>query len=133
MVTSKSYNPFLNLEHSVNREQGLIVYIPINNELSINLRRETLKFSFYRPNNLTSGISLKSRTRRITMGRILTKHEQPYQEITVTEGNPDLKPSKLVNFDVNDVGLTVTGVSHPFDVVNHLQLLWNTEPTINTL
>lgn len=85
------------MEHSINREQGLVVYLPINNELSINLRRETLKFSFYRPNNLTSGISLKSRMRRITKGRILSKHDTPYQEIVITEGDPSLKVSRKLS------------------------------------
>lgn len=55
------------------------------------MRKETMKFSFYRPNNLTSGISLKSRTRTITKGRILRTHESLYKEIINTEGDPNLK------------------------------------------
>lgn len=89
VVTSKSYNPFLNMEHSINREQGFVFYLPINNELKLNWINSSLWFSFYRPNDMISGISLKSRTRTITQGKPLHTNE-PYSEIIAYEGDPSL-------------------------------------------
>lgn len=89
VVTSKTYNPFLNMEHSINREQGFVFYLPINNELRFDMVKSSLWFSFYRPNNMISGISLKSRTRTITQGKPLHTNE-PYSEIVVYEGDPNL-------------------------------------------
>lgn len=65
---SETYNPFLNLEHTVHREQGFLVYIPINNELQ--LFDMVLSFSFYRPANLTGGFALRSRSLTTTKGVI---------------------------------------------------------------
>lgn len=88
LVASKSYNPFLNMEHSINREQGILIYLPINNDVKLNLVKSSLWFSFFRPNNLTSGVSLKSRIRAITRGRPLRNSEQIYKDIVVYEGDP---------------------------------------------
>lgn len=63
---SETYNPFLNLDHTVNREQGFLVYIPINNELQ--LEEMILSFSFHRPANLTGGFALRSRSLTTTKG-----------------------------------------------------------------
>lgn len=41
--------------------------------------------------------------------------------------------SKLIDFEIKDMGLTVTGEAHPFNVVSHLKLLANMNPTINIL
>lgn len=90
MVSSRSYNPFVNLEHSVNREQGLLVYLPTINEFKLNMQTRNFTFSFYRPNNLVSGVALKSRTRTITQGRVL-RTDEPYSEIIVSEGDPEFK------------------------------------------
>lgn len=89
-MTSKSYNPFLNIEHTINREQGFLVYLPINSDIKLNLKKSSLWFSFYRPGNLISGISLKSRIRTITQGRPLRTDEQSYVDIAVYEGDPSL-------------------------------------------
>lgn len=96
VVTSKSYNPFLNMEHMINREQGFVFYLPINNELKLSLLNSSLWFSFYRPNDMISGISLKSRTRIITKGRALHTND-PYLQITVHEGEPNLPVRSLYN------------------------------------
>lgn len=85
---STTYNPFLNLEHTINREQGFLVYLPINNE--IHQRPGSFNISFYRPADLTSGASLKSRSLTSTKGTILTTDKAPFEEILV----PDT--SKLV-------------------------------------
>lgn len=68
---TETYNPFLNLEHTVHREQGFLVYIPINNELQ--LHDMILSFSFYRPANLTGGAALRSRSLTTTKGKIVYK------------------------------------------------------------
>lgn len=63
---TETYNPFLNLEHTVHREQGFLVYVPINNDLQ--LHDMILSFSFYRPANLTGGAALRSRSLTTTKG-----------------------------------------------------------------
>lgn len=77
------------MEHSINREQGFLLYLPINNEMKLNVYQASLWFSFYRPNDLVSGISLKSRIRTITRGRPI-RSEHPYSEVIVYEGDPNL-------------------------------------------
>jgi len=39
---SYSYNPILNLEHTIHREQGLLIYIPINNEVILSIPNKLL-------------------------------------------------------------------------------------------
>lgn len=78
------------MEHSINREQGLLFYLPINNEVKLNLVKSSLWFSFYRPSNLISGISLKSRIRIITRGRPLRTNDELYNDIVLYEGDPSL-------------------------------------------
>lgn len=85
------------MEHSINREQGLVFYLPINNELKLNLLKSSLWFSFYRPENLISGISLKSRIRIITQGRPLRTNE-PYSDVIVYEGDPNLVVNQVFQF-----------------------------------
>lgn len=76
------------MEHSINREQGFLIYLPINTDVKLNLAKSSLWFVFFRPNDLTSGVSLKSRIRAITRGRPLRNSEQCYNEIVVYEGDP---------------------------------------------
>lgn len=76
------------MKHSVNREQGFLLYLPVNNDLKLNLAKSSMWFSFYRPNDLASGISLKSRIRSITTGRPLRNSEHSYSDIVVYEGDP---------------------------------------------
>lgn len=78
------------MEHSINREQGLLFYLPINNEVKLNLLKSSLWFSFYRPSNLISGISLKSRIRIVTKGRPLRTDNEPFTDTVVYEGDPNL-------------------------------------------
>lgn len=84
------------MEHLINREQGFVLYLPINNEIKLNVYKSSLWFSFYRPNNLVSGISLKSRIRTITRGRPLRSGETAYEDIVVYEGDPNLVVSAIV-------------------------------------
>lgn len=83
----------MNFEHSVNREQGLLVYLPTTNEFKLNMQTRNFTFSFYRPNNLVSGVALRSRTRTITFGRALRTGDA-YSEIIVSEGDPEFKVSE---------------------------------------
>lgn len=78
------------MEHSLNREQSFLLYLPINNDVKLNLQKSELWFSFFRPANLISGISLKSRIRTITRGRPLRTNEHPYVDIVVYDGDPSL-------------------------------------------
>uniref|UniRef100_A0A182PRI3 Vitellogenin domain-containing protein n=1 Tax=Anopheles epiroticus TaxID=199890 RepID=A0A182PRI3_9DIPT len=63
VVKIRSYNPIDDVEYSTIREQGFLVYIPVNNEIVWDIAGKSISYSFYRPENMTSGISLKSRTR----------------------------------------------------------------------
>ncbi|XP_055643974.1 vitellogenin-3 [Toxorhynchites rutilus septentrionalis] len=63
VVKIRSYNPIEDIEYSTIREQGFLVYIPINNEIVWDIASKSISYAFYRPKGLTSGISLKSRTR----------------------------------------------------------------------
>lgn len=74
----------------MNREQGFLFYLPINNDVKLNLQQSSLWFSFYRPSNLISGISLKSRIRTVTRGRPLRNGDTRFVDIAVYEGDPNL-------------------------------------------
>lgn len=76
------------MEHSINREQGLLIYLPIKNDVKLYLHKPSVWFSFSRPIK-QSGISLKSRIRTINLGRPL-RNDEPYIDIAVYEGDPNL-------------------------------------------
>lgn len=81
---STTYNPFLNLEHTINREQGFLVYLPVHNEIS--KVYETFNFSLSRPANVTSaGASLKSRSLTSTKGTILPTDKSVYSEVLISD------------------------------------------------
>lgn len=91
MCKSNTYNPFLNFDHTISREQGLLVYIPINNELSWTTVPDfsqsflkALKFSFYRPADVTGGASQKSRSMTSTKGYLLRTDKIPYSESSLS-------------------------------------------------
>ncbi|XP_055375125.1 uncharacterized protein LOC129607901 isoform X2 [Condylostylus longicornis] len=101
---SRSYNPFLNLDHEINREQGILVYFPVNNEITINITDLCLKFSFSRPPNSVSGLTFKSRSVTITKG-IITNNKQ-FKELI-------LQPRKqntlnLLEYDIKDLGISIS-------------------------
>lgn len=76
------------MAHSINREQGLLLYLPIKNDVKLYLHKPSVWFSFSRPSK-QSGISLKSRIRTINHGRPL-RNDEPYIDIAVYEGDPNL-------------------------------------------
>jgi len=90
-VRSRSYNPFLNLDHEINREQGFLIYIPFSSELHLNESdSKCRRYSFSRPQNLTSGLSFKSRAVTRTRGLITKTASAPFEEIMVPESRYDV-------------------------------------------
>ncbi|XP_037954576.1 uncharacterized protein LOC119684578 [Teleopsis dalmanni] len=103
---SRSYNPFLNLNHEINREQGFLIYVPFNNDFNIDFTNKCVKYSFKRPENLTSGLSFKSRSVTSTRGFITKSASQPFEEIMYPERQYDVyQPFK---YDTADLGISVT-------------------------
>lgn len=119
----------------------------------MNFAEGLLRLSFYRTNDIPNGISLRSQTLTSTFGRVQRSGDF-YKELIICEGDPKLvvnnfnsiailksinkeikkfQASKLIDINMNDLGLTMTGEAHPFDVVSHLKLLANMNPTINVL
>lgn len=89
-VRSRSYNPFLNLDHEINREQGFLIYIPFSSELTTNVSRRCTHYSFTRPQNLTSGLAFKSRAVTSTRGFVTKTATEPYEEIMLPERGPEV-------------------------------------------
>lgn len=86
---SRSYNPFLNLEHEINREQGVLLYVPFN--ISMNYYAgQCLEYSFTRSSNVTSGLSFKSRSVTSTKGFLSKTATEPFQEIVYPEHRHDV-------------------------------------------
>lgn len=42
-----------------------------------------------------------------------------------------VQASKLIDHEIKDLGLTVTAVSHPFDIMSHFKLMSDLDPTVN--
>lgn len=84
---SRSYNPFLNLDHEINREQGFLIYVPLY--LSLNFAPTCWEYAFSRPANLTSGLSFKSRSVTTTKG-LITKTSAEFEEIMYPERHHDV-------------------------------------------
>lgn len=86
---SRSYNPFLNLDHEIKREQGFVVYVPLN--LGLNYYANScLEYAFNRPENLTSGLAFKSRSVTLTRGLITKSANEPFEEIMYPERQHDV-------------------------------------------
>lgn len=90
-VRSRSYNPFLNLDHEINREQGFLIYIPFSSELTLNDSDKMCRsYSLSRPQNLTSGLSFKSRVVTKTRGLITKSAAAPFDETMLPEKRNDV-------------------------------------------
>lgn len=86
---SRSYNPFLNLNHEINREQGFLIYMPLN--LSLNYyASQCLEYAFSRPENVTSGLSFKSRSVTSTKGWITKSDSKGFEELMYPERQHDV-------------------------------------------
>ena len=91
---SRSYNPFLNLDHEINREQGFLIYVPLY--LSLNYYAGVCwEYAFNRPANLTSGFSFKSRSVTTTKG-LITKSAKEFEEIMHPERHHDVVSERLL-------------------------------------
>lgn len=139
------YNPFLNFEHITKREQGFLLYAPINNQINIDIQTMKGNFSFYRPANLTSGLALKARSLSTTKGSI-TRTSAPYSEkipyhdstasnLQVTINFMNIKSIIFVksffisfaqmdifNKEIPDLGLNITASTYLMDPINHFAL-----------
>lgn len=89
----RSYNPVHDLEYATIREQSLLLYAPLVNEIGFNIEKSSVSFSFYRPPNLKTGVSFKSRIRN-----------EPSNEYPIIETNAEDK-IKGLNYFVDDLGV----------------------------
>lgn len=147
---STTYNPFLNIEHAIYREQGFLVYIPINNEVNRE-PGQSFNISFSRPAQLTSGASLKSRSLTSSRGTILTTDKDPFEEILLPDTSKlvviylwfvidyqykwrflHTQPMTLFRYELADIGLNVTAESTLVDLTNHLAFLIQSDIKENT-
>lgn len=102
---SRSYNPFLNLDHEIKREQGFLVYVPFNNDMNVNITSECMSYTFTRLENLTSGLSFKSRSVTTTRGLITKSATQAFEEIMFPERQHDV--FQLFKYDTADLGISM--------------------------
>lgn len=92
----RSYNPILDLEYATIREQSLLLFAPLVNEITLNLPNNSVSFVFYRPPKLTTGVSFKSRIRN-----------EPVNEYPIIDVSGEEKIKSLHHF-VDDLGLNVS-------------------------
>lgn len=136
VVKIRSYNPIEDIEYSTIREQGFLVYIPINNEIVWDIASKSISYAFYRPDGLTSGISLKSRTRNIPSDSLVQRDrlEPKEEEIAgfgyafedlgiqfMARAHEDYTKDNvmfMLETDVLDNAKVLSGA--PFSLVNHV-------------
>ncbi|XP_055544225.1 vitellogenin-4 [Wyeomyia smithii] len=141
VVKIRSYNPIEDIEYSTIREQGFLVYIPINNEIVWDIASKSISYAFYRPDGLTSGISLKSRTRNTPSDSMFLREklEPKEEEIAsfdyvfedlgvqfMARAHEDYTKDNvmfMLETDVLDNAKVLTKA--PFSLVNHLLRLIN--------
>uniref|UniRef100_A0A1Q3G5A9 Putative lipoprotein n=1 Tax=Culex tarsalis TaxID=7177 RepID=A0A1Q3G5A9_CULTA len=142
VIKLRSYNPILDIEYSTIREQGFLVYIPINNEIVWDIASKSISYAFYRPDGLTSGVSLKSRTRNtpsdsalILRDRLEPKEEEiagfgyTFDDLGIqfmARAHEDYTKDNvmfMLETDVLDNAKVLSGA--PFSLVNHVLRLIN--------
>ncbi|XP_016952519.1 uncharacterized protein LOC108026214 [Drosophila biarmipes] len=129
-VRSRSYNPFLNLDHEINREQGFLIYIPFSSELHLNENDSKCKrYSFSRPQNLTSGLSFKSRAVTRTKGLITKTASAPFEEVMVPESRNDVV--QLFNYSLPDLGVRLGMNTNLNELIKYRGMLLKSEFTEN--
>ncbi|EDX12761.1 GD20322 [Drosophila simulans] len=129
-VRSRSYNPFLNLDHEINREQGFLIYIPFSSELHLNESgSKCRRYSFSRPQNLTSGLSFKSRAVTKTRGLITKTAAAPFEEIMVPEGRNDVV--QLFSYPMPDLGVRLSMTTNLNELIKYRGMLLKSEFTEN--
>lgn len=92
----RSYNPIQDLEYATIREQSLLLFAPLINEITFNLPNNSVSFSFYRPPKLTTGVSFKSRIRN-----------EPSNEYPMIDLSNEEKVKSLHYF-VDDLGVNIS-------------------------
>ncbi|KAH8265516.1 hypothetical protein KR038_009680, partial [Drosophila bunnanda] len=129
-VRSRSYNPFLNLDHEINREQGFLIYIPFSSELNLNESgSKCRRYSFSRPQNLTSGLSFKSRAVTKTRGLITKTAAAPFEEIMLPESRNDVV--QLFNYSMPDFGVQMGIHTNLNELIKYRGMLLKSEFTEN--
>ncbi|XP_055851471.1 uncharacterized protein LOC129915809 [Episyrphus balteatus] len=122
---SRSYNPFLNLDHEINREQGFLIYIPFNNDVVLNITSVCLKYSFSRPEKLTSGMSFKSRSLTSTKGFITKSSIQPFEELILPERKQGV--FQLFKYDSDDLGVSLAVNTNHNELIKYCGMLLKSE------
>lgn len=92
----RSYNPVQDLEYATIREQSLLLYAPLDNEIGFNIENNTVSFSFCRPRNLKTGVAFKSRIRN-----------EPSNEYPIVDLNAQEK-IKALHYFVDDLGVNLS-------------------------
>ncbi|XP_017118911.1 uncharacterized protein LOC108140563 [Drosophila elegans] len=129
-VRSRSYNPFLNLDHEINREQGFLIYIPFSSELHLNESgSKCRRYSFSRPQNLTSGLSFKSRAVTKTRGLITKTATVPFEEIMLPESRNDVV--QLFSYTMPDLGVRLGMSTNLHELIKYRGMLLKSEFTEN--
>ncbi|KAH8271317.1 hypothetical protein KR018_006399, partial [Drosophila ironensis] len=129
-VRSRSYNPFLNLDHEINREQGFLIYIPFSSELNLNETGINCRsYSFSRPQNLTSGLSFKSRAVTKTKGLITKTAAAPFEEIMLPESRNEVV--QLFSHSLPDLGVQVAISTNLNELIKYRGMLLKSEFTEN--
>lgn len=116
---SLSYNPIMNLEHLIQREQGFLVYMPISSDLTLNLLEKSFKFSFYRPENTTNGIAVKSRTVTKTMSDISSNKLHR----TIINAEVEGEIVDLLNLPIDDLGISLVAQTNNYDLSKLIELI----------
>ncbi|SPP84272.1 uncharacterized protein LOC117585887 [Drosophila guanche] len=125
-VRSRSYNPFLNLDHEINREQGFLIYVPFSNELNLNMSGSPCtRYSFSRPQNLTSGLSFKSRAVTKTRGLITKTATAPFEEIMLPERSNDV--FQFLTYSMPDLGVQVAINTNLNELIKYRGMLLKSE------
>ncbi|EDV43546.1 uncharacterized protein Dana_GF16474 [Drosophila ananassae] len=129
-VRSRSYNPFLNLDHEINREQGFLIYIPFSSELTLN-ESDTMcrSYSLSRPQNLTSGLSFKSRVVTKTRGLITKSAAAPFDETMLPEKRNEVV--QQFKYSLPDLGVQLSVSTNLNELMKYRGMLLKSEFTEN--
>lgn len=116
---SLSYNPIMKLEHLIQREQGFLVHMPISSDITLNLGEKSFKFSFYRPENTTNGIAVKSRTVTKTISDVAS--DQSYRSVVNAEVEGEIM--ELLNLPIDDLGISLVAQTNNYDLSKFVDLI----------
>ncbi|XP_063709940.1 uncharacterized protein LOC134838357 [Culicoides brevitarsis] len=115
----RSYNPIQDLEYATIREQSLLLYAPLVNEIGLHLENNSISFSFYRPPKLTTGVSFKSRIRN-----------EPSNEYPIAETGIEEK-IKSLDYFLDDLGVNFTMAMQQDYAKENLEFMWEKDIIAN--